>query len=218
MEKYTAQQPQGFLKKIENFWFYHKWHILVLLLILCMLFVGIHSCANKDSIDMYVLYMINGAYSTETNQELAKKLENYVQDIDGDGEKRVQIITVSFSDVLERTDRTQESTLTRLTGQVASGPALFYIFDEENYQALKDAKVQILGNLDFVGIDSECLDADRYFAGKAGFFDDISGFETKGKTLYFGVRNYQEIPETDPRYPQIEQCQKTLTAICKDYN
>ncbi len=217
MEKYTSQQPQTFWRKLENFWFYHKWHLLAGLLIICIAVVAVRSCIKKESIDMYVLYMVNGAYSTQANEELAMKLEQYVDDIDGDGEKRVQIIALSFSDTLSRTDQTQEATLAQLVGQISSGPALFYIFDDENYKALKEAQVQVFGELKGVDTTSPYFEADRYNATEAGFFKDVKGWSENYKTLYFGMRVSDGITEGDSRYAQIRQCQETLAKIVKDH-
>lgn len=217
MEKYTSQQPKTVKSVLANFWFYHKWHLLVGFMVVCMLFVGVNSCIHRQSVDMYVLYMITGSYTTKSNEELALKLEKYVDDIDGDGEKRVQIITISFSDVLARTDQSQEATLARFVGQVATGPALFYIFDEENYNALKNAEVQVLGEIGDVGEDSRCLEGDRYNASEAGFFDGVAGFSDKDEALYFGMRVSENIPEDDSRYAQIAQCQQVLSRIVEEY-
>ncbi len=214
MEKYTSQQPQTFKMKLENFWFYYKWYILIAILIICMAIVSIHSCVNKKSIDMYVLYMVNGAYSTQANEQLALKLENYVEDIDGDGEKRVQIITISFSDVLDRMDRAQESSLTRLVGQISAGPALFYIFDDANYKSLKQAEVKIF---DEIEVPSYSTENDRYNATASGFFDSISEFKNE-EQLYFGVRVCDGITENDTRYSQIKQSRDTLRKIILEYN
>lgn len=213
MEKYTSQQPQTFKMKLENFWFYYKWYILAAILIICMAVVSIHSCANKKSIDMYVLYMVNGAYSTQANEQLALKLENYVDDIDGDGEKRVQIITISFSDVLDRNDMAQESALTRLVGQISAGPALFYVFDDANYKALKEAEVKILDEIDMT---LSAAEADRFNATVHGFFDDIPEFENE-ENLYFGVRVSDGITENDTRYSQVKQSRDTLGKIIQEY-
>lgn len=218
MERYTSREPMTFAKKIENFWYHHKLKVLSALLILCITLVGIHSCMNKQSVDMYVLYMVNGAYSTESNEALALKLEQYVDDLDDDGEKRVQIITVSFSDVLARTDQSQEATLARLVGQVASGPALFYVFDDANYKALKEAKVQIFDEIANDLPESEFVESDRYNASSAGFLDGVLGFEDADKPMYFSMRNSKEIPEEDNRYPQIKQCRDTLNRIVTAYN
>ncbi len=214
MEKYTSQQPQTFKMRLENFWFYHKWHILTAILIICMAIISIHSCVNKKSVDMYVLYMVNGAYSTQANEQLALKLENYVDDIDGDGEKRVQIITVSFSDVLDRNDRAQESALTRLVGQISAGPALFYIFDDANYKALKEADVKILDEIDMASPGAEF---DRFNATAYGFFDDIKEFKNE-ENLFFGIRVSEGIAENDTRYSQVKQSRDTLEKIIREYN
>jgi len=217
MERYTSQQPQTFGRKLENFWFYHKWHLLAAVLIICMLVVAVSSCIKKESIDMYVLYMVNGAYSSQATEELVKKLENYVDDVDGNGEKRVQVISITFSDTVGRTDQSQEATLAKLVGQIASGPALFYIFDDENYQALKEAQVQIFDQID--QIDQKCpyLQDDRYSATEAGFFKDVNGWAENGKKLYFGIRVSDGIQESDGRHVQIQQSRQTLKRIVEDH-
>lgn len=217
MEKYTSQQPQSFWSKLENFWFYHKWHLLSVLLIICIFIVAIGSCMKKESIDMYVLYMVNGAYSTKANEELALKLEQYVDDIDGDGQKRVQIIAISFSDTLDRTDHTQEAVLTRLVGQISSGPALFYIFDDENYLALKEAQVPIFAEIADIGVSSPYSDVDRYNATEAGFFMDVEGWPQNYKTLYFGIRVSDGIDKNDSRYIQIQQSKQSLSKIIREH-
>ncbi len=214
MEKYTSQQPQTFKMKLENFWFYHKWHVLVAVLLICMAVVSIHSCVNKKSIDMYVLYMVNGAYSKQATEQLALKLENYVDDIDSDGEKRVQIIEISFSDVLDRNDLAQESALTRMVGQISAGPALFYVFDDANYKALKEAQVKIL---DEINVASPYVETDRYNATEDEFFDSITEFE-KEQDLYFGIRVTDGITEGDTRYAQIQQSRDTLRKIVREHN
>ncbi len=218
MEKYTSKEPMTFTKKLENFWYYHKLKVLSAVLIICIILVGVHSCLKRESVDLYVLYMINGAYSTESNEELAKKMEQYVEDLDGDGEKRVQIITISFSEVLERTDRSQEATLSRLVGQIASGPALFYIFDDENYQALKDAKVEIFEQLDGIVTNNVFAESHRFNASDAGFFEGVLGFEDREEPLYFGLRTGEQIETGDSRYPQIKQSRNTLQNIAAAYN
>ena len=139
-----------------------------------------------------------------------------MHDLDGDGEKRIQIITISFSDVLNRTDLAQEAVLSRFVGQVATGPALFYVFDEENYSSLKETQIPILAEIDFAD-SSEYLEKDRYAATEAGFFEDIEGWEGSTQELYFGMRVSDGIPEDDGRYRQISQCKNALSKIIQEY-
>lgn len=218
MEKYPSQEKQGFFKKIENFWYYYKMHTFVALLLICAFAVGVHSCIHRDSVDMYVLFMTNGAYTSAQTDALATKLETYVDDIDGDGEKRVQVITISFSDVLERTDQAQDTVLARMVGQVASGPALFYVFDDANYQAMQNENVEIFSKIDDLCRISPYVEEKRFNATKAGFLDNIEGFDSQSKDYYFGMRNTAGISEEDSRFSQIEQCQNVLERIMKAYS
>ncbi len=215
MEKYTSDQPRTFKSRCIDFWFYHKWHLLVGILILFMAVMGVHSCFNKDNVDVYVLYMITGSYSENSNAALARKLEKYIDDVNGDGEKRVQVITVSFSEVLERTDRAQETTLSKMIGQVASGPALFYVMDDENFEALLQAKTEIFGDISQFGLESKHLEKHRFDATASGFLNDIDGFEQKH--LYFAMRETKNIETGDHRFSQIKSVQNALRRIIESY-
>ena len=145
-------------------------------------------------------------------------MEQYVDDLDGDGEKRVQIITISFSEILARTDRGQEAALSKLIGQIASGPALFYMFDEENYQALKNAKVEIFDQIDQIVPTNQYVEPYRFNATEAGFFEGVLGFEDSEDKLYFGLRDSSKIESGDSRYNQIAQSKNTLKRIVEAYN
>lgn len=216
METYSVKEPRTFRRNVENFWYYHKWHLLAGILIICIMAVGIHSCVTKKDVDLYVLYVVSGSYSTQTNEALAQKLENYVDDINGDGEKNVQIITVAFSETLSRSDQSQSSELSRFVGQVASGPAILYLFDDANYDAFDEASVDILADISSLG-ESEYLERDRFDVRNAGFLDDIEGFSSTEKVYYFGMRISDGIPEDDSRYPQIAQCESVLRKIIAEY-
>ena len=217
METYSVKEPRTFRRNVENFWYYHKWHVLAGILIICIMAVGIHSCVTKERVDLYVLYVVSGSYSTQTNEALAQKLEKYADDVDGDGEKNIQIITVAFSETLSRSDQSQSSELSRFVGQVASGPALLYLFDDANYDAFDEASVDILADISTLG-ESEYLEHYRYNVRANGFLDDVEGFSATDKTYYFGMRISEGIPEDDSRYPQIAQGESVLRKIIAEYN
>ena len=218
MERYTSETPQTLKDKLVNFWYYHKLKVLAGFLILCALAVAVNSCVKKDSIDLYVLYMVNGAYSETEIDALSEKLKVYADDLDGDGEKRVQVITVCFSDVLARTDQTQEGTLARLVSQIASGPAVFYVFDEPNYQALKETKADVFEDIGGLCRTTPYLEKDRFNATQAGVLSDIEFYKNSEKDFYFGMRNTAGITEKDSRYTQIEQCKNVLSRIMQAYS
>lgn len=216
MEKYPSRQSQTFKMRLDNFWFYHKWKVLVVILILCIAIIGVYSCVHRENADLYVLFMTNGAYTSQQTYELSEKLKEYVDDVNGDGTKRVQIITISFSDVLDRNDQTQQSTLTRLVGQIASGPALFYVFDNANFYALLDADVMALDKIDGICDNSQFAEEMRFCATASGFLNDISGFSDT-KEYYFGLRKSDGITSSDSRYDQIAQSKNVLNRIAKAY-
>ena len=52
----------GFTKKFENFWYYHKWKVIIGAFVAFVLAVCIYSCAAKPKIDITLLYA--GPYSS----------------------------------------------------------------------------------------------------------------------------------------------------------
>ena len=64
---------EGFAKKFENFWYYHKWKVLVSLFAAFVLAVCVYSCISKPKTDVVVLYSgpFNSAeYIPEINENL----------------------------------------------------------------------------------------------------------------------------------------------------
>lgn len=195
-----------FYQKLQNFWYYHKMHMAVALVFVLAIAVASYSCARKPQVDMYVLYVSTGAINQNAVKELSEKLETYAQDITGDGKKHVQMITVTFSEVLAR--QSQDTVLAQYVTGVASGTALFYVFDDVNFAEL--ATQNVLLPLD-------ASENTRYNATSSGFLDDIDWYKNATKPYYFGLRITDGIKEDDARYPQISQAAQTLAAIMKDY-
>ena len=87
--------------KLENFWYYYKWHTIVaLFLIFAVLICTLQMC-SKGTVDAYIMYAGSSEVSRtpsggdipEYNKLLAA-LEEYVPDYDGDGEVVISLSTL----------------------------------------------------------------------------------------------------------------------------
>ena len=195
-----------FYQRLQNFWYYHKLHLAVALVFVLAIAVASYSCAVKPQVDMYVLYVSTGAINQNAVRDLSEKLETYVQDITGDGKTHVQMITVTFSEVLAR--QSQDTVLAQYVTGVASGSALFYVFDDANY-------AELAGQNLLKPLDKE--NNTRYNASVTGFLEDIDWYKNATKPFYFGLRITDGIEEGDARHPQIAQAKQTLEKIMQDY-
>ena len=89
-EKYTDSDIRvndKLIKKLDNFWFYHKWHVLVAVFIVFVLTVCIAQSCSKTDYDVTVLYA--GPYAFESG-EIAEVMEEFnavmPKDFNRDGE------------------------------------------------------------------------------------------------------------------------------------
>ena len=77
------KEKKSFKSKLENFWYYYKWHTLGALVVLLAVGVGI---------DVVVYYLSADPISyAEDKTNLKKALEPYVRDYTGDGQVRIEI-------------------------------------------------------------------------------------------------------------------------------
>lgn len=195
-----------FVQRIENFWYYHKNHLLIAAVFIAALLIGTYSCVVKPQVDMYVLYVSTGEINQRAVRSLAEKLEQYTEDITGDNKTHVQMITVTFSEAMDRT--AQDTVLAQYVTAVGSGEAIFYVFDDANYQEMQQREVlKPIAQINDL----------RYNATRSGFLEDIDWYNRATKPFYFGLRVAGGITEQDPRYPQILQAEKTMTKILAEY-
>ena len=102
--------------------------------------------------------------------------------------------------------------------QIASGPAVFYVFDEPNYKALRDTQVEVFSDISELDKTNPYVESDRFNATQSGFLNGIPFYEKIGKDYYFGMRTSAGITEEDTRSAQIEQAQNVLRRLMQAYN
>ena len=86
------KEKKSFKSKLENFWYYYKWHTLGALGVLLAVGGGLSQCIGRVDIDVVVYYLSADPISyAEDKTNLKKALEPYVRDYTGDGQVRIEI-------------------------------------------------------------------------------------------------------------------------------
>ena len=62
-KEFQVQPKSEFAKKLDNFWYYHKWKVIAIAFVLVVLAVGIYSCVTRPKHDVTILYA--GPYSAQ---------------------------------------------------------------------------------------------------------------------------------------------------------
>ncbi len=82
-----------FLTKLENFWFYHKWKVIIIGFLLVIAIIWIVQTAMQNTADTTVI--LGGPYysSVDVRGEMYEAFASVLpEDSDGDGEKEVEIV------------------------------------------------------------------------------------------------------------------------------
>ena len=81
-----------FLSWLDNFWFYHKWKVIIIAFFAVVLTVGIVQIVKKTDPDVDVTVATHTIYYREQTDALEKMLVGLMpDDLNGDGKKTVQL-------------------------------------------------------------------------------------------------------------------------------
>lgn len=111
----------------QNFWEYYKLHILIVLLVVGITTVGVRSCLNHVEPDLRITTLCG---SEAIDPELLKEsVEKLAEDLDGDGEVRVEI----FHNSLLESDSVDMAVtvLNRIDADFIAGDAFILMADTE---------------------------------------------------------------------------------------
>ena len=86
--------------KLENFWYYYKWHsIAALFLVICIVVCSLQMC-TKEAVDFNIMYASGSEISrksvdgdTPAYNRVVSAFDKYVEDADGDGSKNIAFTT-----------------------------------------------------------------------------------------------------------------------------
>lgn len=97
-EKYGEVPPRFTKAWWDYFWYYYKWRVIgIVLAIFCLIFT-LYQCAARPKYDMHISYVGHKFYTEEKLDLLADCLCEYIDDVDGNGEKSILGQQINFSD------------------------------------------------------------------------------------------------------------------------
>ena len=86
----TSSNP--FLKWIENFWYYHKWKVIIIAFFAIVLTVGIVQMVNKEDPDSEITLATHTIFYKENVDGIEQALVSLMpSDRNGDGTKKIQL-------------------------------------------------------------------------------------------------------------------------------
>ena len=100
----------------------------------------IYDCVTKEKYDLKITYYGSNAYLSEMWEELDATLEEYIEDIDDNGEKNILMIPLVMSDKSEDMQMSQAA-YTQYTMSFTDTLSYLYIYDQAQLDILIDEDI-----------------------------------------------------------------------------
>lgn len=138
-------------QKLQNFWYYNKWFLLIGVFLIIMLTITISQCASRENFDYQIVLFSYDTYMPAETEVIKRELSEYGEDLNGDGEVKVQIIDCSYGK--DETADSKGAKRQKLTALLASNDdALVFIVEEDSFKFLEEAYPGFFVDL---GLDSK---------------------------------------------------------------
>lgn len=132
-EKYGTVPDKWTKEWWDYFWYYYKWRvILIAFAVLCVVFT-VAQCAMREKYDLTVTYAGHMMYSEEEINRLTAGISEYIDDVDGNGEKSVFFQQLNFMDTMgsEEYDYASQS---KLDLEFHNEQSFLFLYDEKELQ------------------------------------------------------------------------------------
>ncbi|PWL71563.1 MAG: hypothetical protein DBY25_05575 [Clostridiales bacterium] len=174
-----AQHVQTTGEKVTNFLYYYKWRIL---LGIAVLIAGVFLLVNLIQKPKYDIKILTLYSSSEVNMEqLAGALNEYVVDLDGNGQSSAEIIGVSLGNSSDTTSRP------KMISYINDANTMIYLVDEGIYEELVGQEPDMFMDLSELFPGNPNVDGQRYFL-KGTVLEETIGAKNIPEELAFVIR------------------------------
>ncbi len=128
--------PKTPKEKWQNYWYHFKWHTIGGIALIIVLAVMIVQCASRESYDFITIVYTRSAIESGRMEKIEEYIEQYSEDIDGDGKVSVQVVDCSFTDTNANLQLSQAA-MAKVQAMIAAEPkAVLYICDDKGFNDL----------------------------------------------------------------------------------
>lgn len=128
-------EPTTASEKRENWWFYHKTHVIVAVILAVFLGAVIYSFVSKEKPDYTIALMTEYSVPNDLLLDIEDHLEQYGEDLNGDGKVIVSLQHYRFSSSTKTDYEASElqAAYVRFASDAAAGDSMLYIYDDKSY-------------------------------------------------------------------------------------
>ena len=135
------QMKEETRKKIDNFWYYYKIHVLVVVFILFVAGVFIKDIVTKVDYDYSVAFVTEEMMTDEEISSIQSVLEKEAEDLNGDGEIHVEVQNYTIPQGDSADPQLVAAGQTKLTVDIQDGTSMIFFLSPGCYESYKDSGV-----------------------------------------------------------------------------
>ncbi len=145
--------PKTPKEKLQNYCYHFKWHTIGAVLLTAVLAVMVTQCLSREKYDFITIVYTHSPIESGRIEKMEEYLEQYAEDIDGDGKVSVEVVDCSFIDT-NTNSQTNQAAMAKIQAMIAAEPkAVLYIVDKKgmndlnalNEKGFFDAEPLLLG-------------------------------------------------------------------------
>lgn len=117
-------------QKRENFWFYHKWHIVICVVCAALVGLFLYDMLNQENPDYEIAFLTDSAYMKTDIERIKNQITSVADDKNGDGEVLVTINEYIVSG--NGNGQVEMAAMARVINDLSNYESVIYIMDENN--------------------------------------------------------------------------------------
>ena len=175
MDQISMKKPQmkeETRKKIDNFWYYYKIHVLVVVFILFVAGVFIKDIVTKEDYDYSVAFVTEEMMTNEEISSIQSVFEREAEDLNGDGEIHVEVQNYTIPQGDSADPQLVAAGQTKLTVDIQDGTSMIFFLSPGCYESYKDSGVLPADESEYIKF-SDCTGYEE--AGSPKELGDLMG-------------------------------------------
>lgn len=166
------QMKEETRKKIDNFWYYYKIHVLVVVFILFVASVFIKDIVTKVDYDYSVAFVTEEMMTNEEISSIQSVFEGEAEDLNGDGEIHVEVQNYTIPQGDSADPQLVAAGQTKLTVDIQDGTSMIFFLSPGCYESYKDSGVLPADESEYIKF-SDCTGYEE--AGSPKELGDLMG-------------------------------------------
>lgn len=195
-EENIDYEVKGFGKKIVNFFYHYKWHVIVIAFFVSLTFFLAYTTITKEKGDIRILAFAENRITTSSlyfkTEDISIAFEQYASDYDGNGYIHAEVFYMDMNP--DQDSNYYIANQTKLYSEISTGTAQIYMGDREQLLAVLGDQKESSGYVDLSALYPDCpsIVDNYYYHVKGSQFAEMAMYmESCPEDLYIAVRSLE---------------------------